>query len=105
MILIIFTFQTVSLATDFRPDKYKPSIGNDTEVARMGGIIVGAVSVVGSIVSVLALVIIGVRFMLGSAEEKAEYKESMKPYLIGAILLFGVVKIVDFLYNFGLDLN
>ena len=27
--------------------------------------------------------------MIGSADERAEYKKSMMPYLIGALLVFG----------------
>ena len=32
--------------------------------------------------------------MMGSVEEKAQYKETMKPYLIGAIMLFGITNIL-----------
>ncbi len=59
----------------------------------------GGVQGVGSIVSVLALVIIGVRYMLGSIEQKAEYKKIMIPYLVGAIFLFLSSNIVGVLYD------
>ena len=39
--------------------------------------------------------ILGVKYMMGSAEERAEYKKSMLPYLIGAILLFGASAIAN----------
>lgn len=31
--------------------------------------------------------------MIGSAEEKAEYKKTMIPYLVGAVILFAAVNI------------
>ncbi len=37
--------------------------------------------------------------MIGSAEEKAEYKKTMIPYIIGAILIFASTTIVNIVYN------
>ena len=56
---------------------------------KIGKQIIGMVQAIGSIVSVLVLVILGIKYMMGSAEEKAEYKKTMIPYLVGAILIFG----------------
>ena len=39
--------------------------------------------------------------MVGSVEEKAEYKESMKPYLIGAVLVFTGTLIPQIIYEFS----
>lgn len=72
-------------------DDYKPTEG--TDLGRMGEIgdtIIGGIQLVGSILSVIILIIIGIRFIMGSAEEKAEYKKSLMPYLIGAIMLFSI---------------
>ena len=38
---------------------------------------------------------------MGSAEEKAEYKKVMIPYLIGAVLIFAAPYIADAIYNFS----
>lgn len=53
------------------------------------------------VVSVIILAVIGVKYMIGSAEERAEYKKDMIPYLVGAVLIFGISIIVKILYNFG----
>ena len=37
--------------------------------------------------------------MMGSAEEKAEYKKTMIPYLVGALLIFAATTIVNVVYN------
>ena len=39
--------------------------------------------------------------MIGSASEKAEYKKTMIPYLIGSILLFAATNITDAIYNWA----
>ena len=37
--------------------------------------------------------------MMGSAEERAEYKKTMMPMLIGMIMLFATTTIVGIIYN------
>lgn len=82
------------------PDDYKPTIGDNSDIADIGNGIVGVIKVVGSIVSVGALVIMGIKYMFGSIESKAEYKKVMIPYIIGAVLLFASSHIVGFLYDY-----
>ena len=37
--------------------------------------------------------------MTGSVEERAEYKKTMMPYLIGAFLLFGITTFLGTIIN------
>ncbi len=37
---------------------------------------------------VIILIAIGIKYMLGSVEEKVEYKKHMMPYVLGAFVLF-----------------
>ena len=99
-LIIIFSllFITNTYAINFIPDDYAPNsttsvVGGD-RILSIGNIIVGVVQTVASIVSVAALIIIGIKYMMGSAEEKAEYKKTMLPYVIGAILTFGITNIL-----------
>ncbi len=88
---------TPSSIDSINPANYADKIGNvsDADSLRdMGNIIIGIVQFVGSAVSVLALIVIGIKYMMGSLEEKAQYKETMKPYIVGAILVFGISNIV-----------
>lgn len=62
--------------------------------------IIGMVQAIGSIVSVLVLVILGIKYMMGSAEEKADYKKTLIPYLVGAVLVFAASNIAGLFYNF-----
>lgn len=49
---------------------------------------------IGIAVSVITLIILGIKYMLGSIEEKAEYKKSMIPYIVGVIFIGGVSSIL-----------
>lgn len=104
-ITIFCTFQQGNIsiaATDFNADYFEPSAPNndeDQKLVDIGNKIIGPIQVIGSIASVIAIVIIGIRYMVGSLEEKAQYKELLMPYLIGAILVFGITNLVAIIYN------
>lgn len=100
-ITIISSFQC-SLAIDtVNPDEYNPYNNQiDTKPLQdKAGIVLGVIRNVSVVVSVLALMIIGVRYILGSVEEKANYKETMVPYVIGAVMAVAGTSLVSFIYN------
>ena len=61
--------------------------------------ILGAIRNISIVVSVITLMIIGLKYIIGSAEEKANYKETMIPYIIGCILAVSGTTLVSFIYN------
>lgn len=65
-----------------------------------GNIILGALKVVGTICSVGMLMVIGIKYMMGSIEEKAEYKKTIWIYILGAVLVFGISTLGQKLYEF-----
>lgn len=104
MLILIPTFSFATSPID-NPDYFKPGAPNKTDsdkVVNKVKPIMNAISVIGTVVAVVTLAILGVKFMVGSVSEKAEYKKSMIPYLIGAVLLFatsGVVLLISNLTN------
>ena len=91
---------TVASASSINPNDYEPSDLTESYVTiGMLNNVIGAFQAIGSIVSVLALVLLGIKFALGSAEEKAEYKQWMIYYVIGAILVFAISNISAMIYN------
>lgn len=71
-----------------------------TEIQSVGNSIVGILQVVGIVLSVVVLIVLGIKYMLGSAEEKADYKKSMIPYVVGAALIFAASAFAQVIYNF-----
>ena len=72
-----------------------------TEITNVGKKVVGILQAVGVILSVIVLIVLGIKYMMGSAEEKAEYKKTMIPYLVGAILIFAASNIAGMVANFA----
>ena len=66
------------------------------ELSEFANTIITIIRNVGIVLAVIMLMVIGVKYMLGSAEEKAEYKKTMMPYLVGAVLLFMAGTIAGF---------
>ena len=81
------------------PDDYKPTQTGGEEVKGIANKIIGILQQVGSIISVIALVVMGIKYMVGSVEEKATYKETMMPYFIGAILVFATTTVLAIISN------
>ena len=54
-----------------------------------GANVVDIITTIGIIVAVVVLLVLGIKYMMGKKEKKAEYKKTMIPYLIGAVLIFG----------------
>ena len=76
------------------------STNADSSIQSFGGKILSAVTTAGIVLSVIVLAVLGIKYMLGSAEEKAEYKKTLMPYLVGAILIFGASTIAQIVYQF-----
>ena len=72
---------------------------SSNKVMDMGNKILGAIQLIGSIVSVLTLVVLGIKYMTGSVEERAEYKKTMMPYVVGAVMVFAITNLLKILEN------
>ncbi len=82
------------------PDAYKPGeMGNNDTLIRLGGIIVGALKIIGIIAAVVILVVLGIKYLTGTIAEKAEYKKTMIPYVIGAFFLGAGGVIIELIFN------
>lgn len=87
------------------PGNYKPSaVTENTTTINIANKIIGGFQAIGSIVSVIALIAIGIKYMMGSIEEKAEYKQTMMNYVIGAILVFAISNISAMLYKLAQEI-
>lgn len=76
------------------------SVTGETQLQNVGQDIVGILRTVGIILSVVILIILGIKYMMGSAEEKADYKKSMMPYIIGAALIFAASAFAEVIFQF-----
>lgn len=97
IILLLGTSQVLAIDTDY----YKPETTSTTPTvftAKVGKIL-GVINVVGIVCSVIVVATIGIKYMWGSIEEKAEYKKTMTTYMLGALLLFSATTIPNIIYQ------
>lgn len=85
------------------PEEYKPSENlkdNNKQLIERGNLVIGVIQLLGTAIAVITLMTLGIRYMLGGIQEKALYKETMGPYLIGAVMVFAIPNIIAILYDF-----
>lgn len=100
MILMTIALMTFNVNAAVNPNTFTGNSSYNTAgISNLGQNIIQIISVIGSIASVIVLIILGIKYMMGSAEEKAEYKKTMIPYVIGALLIFAATTIVNVLYG------
>ena len=80
--------------------KPKDTVKGEDELMQLGENVMGILQTTGIVISVLILIILGIKYMMGSAEEKAEYKKTMIPYIVGAALIFGASVIANVVFEF-----
>ena len=97
--IVLAKNETKAATTGIDPSNVQPSYADSSKVTAIGGKIVGFIQLIGSVAAVAVLAILGIKYMMGSTEEKAEYKKTLMPYLIGAILIFGAVNIASAVYS------
>ena len=101
MLIITAVIPTFTYAEDIGLgdlSKYKKE-GDMTAVKGKAESIIGILSVIGIVVSVVALIAIGIKFMLGSVEEKAEYKKSFMPLIIGIVVVVLAAQIAAMIFS------
>lgn len=84
------------------PDYYKPDENKEddnTKFINIGNAIMGTIRTLGSLVAVVTLMTLGIRYMLASVQEKALYKETFIPYIIGAVMVFAIPNIIGVIYD------
>ena len=80
-------------------DDYEGTNPASTKLVNKANTILGYIRDIGIVLSVVILIIIGIKYMLGSTEEKANYKETLLPYIIGAFLVFTGSLIPQLIYD------
>ena len=81
------------------PPDEDQNIYSTGKLVNIGNIIVNVVRTFGQAISVVILAIVGIRYIMGSIEEKAEYKQTMWVYIVAAILIFGGSTLTQIIFD------
>ncbi len=119
LLIVIMSITNVSFAADAIDEKDMTGfdvidnlaewiVDNDItseKIQSRAQIVMGIVNVVGVISSVLVLMILGIKYMSSSIEEKAEYKKTFIYYVLGAVLLFVAPTLANIIYNISIQVT
>lgn len=73
--------------------------GDVSQISGMAANIIKWIRNIAVIAGVLLLTIIGFKYMLGSAEEKADYKKSLIPLVVGILVVMGSTVLVGMIFK------
>ena len=79
--------------------------GETTNIANVGGIILGVATTIGMIVAVVMLVFLAIKYMSSSPNDKAEIKKHIVVWVVGAVLLFAASGAVKLMQGLGGAVN
>ena len=105
ILIILICFSPIikaDIPTTIDPGGWDPPELNPSDVDEVIGIaaiIISGIRAFGIIVSVVVLMIMGIKYMTGSIEEKAEYKKTMIPYLLGVFIFFGLSQLLPIIID------
>lgn len=99
ILLIILIYNNCVYAITPNDLNGNTSLIEKTDVINISNSVIYIFSIIGSGVSVVTLIILGIKYMMGSLEQKAEYKKTLMPYIIGAVLIFGASVIAGMIFG------
>ncbi len=107
--ILVIAVAIVSIATnvfaEITPGNLVGKDPDSTQIVDVGQNIIGILRTVGVVLSVIVLIILGIKYMMGSAEEKSEYKKTFIPYIVGAALIFAASVFAEAIYGFFNGMN
>jgi type IV secretory pathway VirB2 component (pilin) len=99
---VFATDQFTSLIGDLDTEAKKPGDQQTQQsLVKIGGDILAFIRNLSIILAMIILSILGVKYMLGSAEEKASYKKTLIPLVVGIIVVMAASTLVSMIYGFA----
>ena len=68
-------------------------------LAKMAGSVIGLIRVASAVAAVILVAVFGFKFIMGSANEKADYQKSFIPLIVGVVVVFSSTYIAEVLFT------
>ncbi len=103
--LLIVSVSTLCFAIP-DPGEFRGDAGSaETGIMNVSNMILGIAQVIGVAVAVIMLVILAIKYISAAPSEKGDIKKSAFVYVIGALLLFGGVAVLNIIQRAGEELE
>ena len=94
-IMMVMTVTPVFASNQITP--IEPT--NTGNILQLAGKILGFLQWIALIGGTILIAILGIKYMMGSLEEKAQYPKSLIPLVVGVIVVMGAVTIANLIVN------
>lgn len=83
--------------------KMPDTVDSGDSIVKVINTVIGIMQFIGTGIALIVVTICGIKYMLASAQEKAEIKKQLIPIVIGCLLLFAAVNIVGIIADTASD--
>lgn len=103
VIFVVSAFSQVALATS--GSDLVNGINPDTNaidaspLQAMAGKVLGLIQIASAVAAVILIAVFGFKFIMGSANEKADYQKSFIPLIVGVVVVFAATSIAKLLFS------
>lgn len=104
-IMLIITIAPYALAADSSSiiskidTEGKKPVSDAEGVIKIAGNVVAWIRTLAAIAAVVIISILGIKYMIGSTEERAEYKKSFMPLIIGIVVVVAAAQIATMIFG------
>lgn len=81
------------------PGIYTP--GGETKLVKAGGAVLGAVQVIAIAFGIVSALVMGMKYMFSSIEDRVKIKQKLIIYVLGSILVFGATGLIKLIANWA----
>lgn len=100
LLITICAISNVCFATSVGGVDFPQGTAADTStIAQKAANIVATLRNIAAIAAVVIIAILGIKYMLGSVEEKAEYKKSFVPLIVGVVVVVLALQIANMIFG------
>lgn len=103
ILMAVFTVCTVSqvaFASSVIDSISANTTGVDSEgLVTIANNVLGLIQVAAAVATVILVAVFGFKFIMGSANEKADYQKSFIPLIVGVVVVFAATSIANLLFS------
>lgn len=70
-----------------------------SSIQGMAGKVLGLIQIASAVFAVILIAVFGFKFIMGSANEKADYQKSFIPLIVGVVVVFAATSIANLLFT------
>lgn len=104
-VLLITTVCTSVFASDYKnlinavSEGENQAVVDSSSIASKAGTIMKLIRTIAVIAGTVIIAILGIKYMMGSVQEKSEYKKSFIPLIVGILVVMAATSIATLLFS------